>query len=633
MCGIAGFIRVGEAVDASELLQMTALIEHRGPDGQGTFIEGPLGLGHRRLSIVDRSDAGRQPMTYRDRYVITYNGEVYNHVELRRELESKGHRFHSRTDTEVILAAYDEWGDACLSRFNGMFAFALYDRARKRVLLVRDRFGIKPLYYWSQGPGAVCFASEVKQFSALKGWRPAPNRNRLLDYLLWGVTDHTDDTMFSSVFQLRAGCGAVLEWGSGRLSGLLESGKLETFRWYELPDSRDDGHKAASRFGELFEDSVRLQLRADVDVGSCLSGGLDSSSIVCVANRLLKSTGGTPGQKTFSACSQDPALDEREHVEEVVRATGVDAHYVYPDVGNLEKVLDRLIWHMDEPFGSTSCYAQWEVFALARANNVPVMLDGQGADEQLAGYHGYFAARLAGLFRSCRIPSLFREISGMKRLHGYGWGRSLAYLANGILPLRLRDWARGRLGRDNEAPSWLKEHRELPGDIRGLLYSEDWGDMRQLSRTKLLASHLPMLLRWEDRNSMAHSIEARVPFLDHRLVELVLSFPDSTKIHGGVTKLVLREAMEGVLPEKTRTRMDKKGFVTPEREWIANKWGTFADAALDAANHMKSLVNPEALARTVRRQIEGYKPFSLLPWRLICLNAWFKRFSLALPSN
>jgi asparagine synthase (glutamine-hydrolysing) len=402
-----------------------------------------VALGHRRLSIVDVSPAGHAPLSYRGRYWITYNGEVYNYLELRAELEALGHRFVSHTDTEVVLAAFDQWGAASLSRMNGMFAFAIADRERLTVFVARDRWGIKPLYYWASPAGFMAFGSEIKQFSVLPGWSPRMNGQRVYDFLNWRVTDHTAETLFAGVHQLRGGEYLELPWPApGASAGCAPNAPMATRRWYELRPALFSGSfdDAAARFRELLTDSVRLRLRADVPVGSCLSGGLDSSSIVCAMDRLLRAGGGGV-QKTFSAYSEDPRFDEREYVEEVVRHTAVEPHAVTPGMDGAFDALGCMTWHQDEPFSSTSIYAQWNVFRLARENGVVVMLDGQGADEQLAGYHTFFAPRFAGLLTAGRLPTLWSEVRATRRLHGLSATAAGMQVLNMLLPAPARGWA------------------------------------------------------------------------------------------------------------------------------------------------------------------------------------------------
>src|SRR5688572_22192080 len=408
MCGISALFAPRSMRLDGLVRRMTTAVRHRGPDGEGfalfsadglhvTSLGGEdtvpavyearmayapkrtmgstpdsiVALGHRRLAIIDLSPAGHQPMCTPDgRVWIVYNGEIYNYVELRTELETLGYSFVSNNDTEVILAAYREWGEQCLGRFNGMFAFVILDRTNRVVFVARDRFGVKPLYVWRSPEDLVALASEIKQFSVLPGWLPRVNGQRAYDFLNEGVLDHTEETLFQGVRQIRGG-----ECFHGTIDELRLHFPIR--RWYQLTPRPFSGNMraAAREFLELFTDAVRLRLRADVLIGSCLSGGLDSSSIVCVANQLLRADGTASQQETFSACAKIKSYDERHYIDIVVDQTGVRARYVYPDLKDLFSTVDDITWHQDEPFGSASIYAQWHVFRLAAAARVKVLLD------------------------------------------------------------------------------------------------------------------------------------------------------------------------------------------------------------------------------------------------------------------
>ncbi|MFL5538992.1 MAG: asparagine synthase (glutamine-hydrolyzing) [Longimicrobiaceae bacterium] len=671
MCGIAAILGTVPGGLLEPIRAMGACVRHRGPDDEGyallaagrepVLLGGPdtpsssyaaglpysprpdaeaeiaadatVALGHRRLSIVDVSPAGHCPLSYRGRYWITYNGEVYNYLELRAELEGLGHRFLSHTDTEVVLAAYDQWGPAALSRMNGMWAFAIADRERRTLFVARDRWGIKPLYCWAAPGGFVAFASEIKQFTVLPGWSARMNGQRAYDFLNWRITDHTAETLFAGVHQLRGGESVELPWPApGAPASSAAGAPPAATRWYHLRPAPFSGSfdDAAARFRELLTDSVRLRLRADVPVGSCLSGGLDSSSIVCAMDRLLRDGGGQAVQKTFSAYSDDPRFDEREYVEEVVRHTAVEPHHVTPRMDGAFDSLPCVAWHQDEPFSSTSIYAQWNVFRIARENGVIVMLDGQGADEQLAGYPAFFAPRMAELARAGRLPTLWSEVGALKRLHGHSPASSAAQLLNLLLPAPAARLGRRFAARTHEAPGWLD--LDLLGAEPVDPFAEKGARARSveaLSVAQLTATNLQMLLHWEDRDSMAHSVESRIPFLDYRLVEFVLGLPTAHKVSGGVTKRVLREGMRGVLPERVRGRMDKMGFVTAEEAWT--KEGSperFRRAAREAVEASAGVVRPAALEK-VERIIRGDEPFEPFAWRLISFGAWARRFAVA----
>lgn len=643
MCGISALIGGTANATAQRIVAMTNLARHRGPDDEGYVLFAGAGLeprefaghappaadarvllGHRRLSIVDLSAAGHQPMASTDRKTwITYNGEIYNYLELRRELEALGHAFVSQSDTEVMLAAYRQWGMDCLSRFNGMFAFVLVDRAKRRVFAARDRFGVKPLYFARLPDGAVAMASEIKQLTALEGWRARLNGQRAYDFLVWGASEHTAETMFDGVRQLRGG-----ELAEIALDG---DPSPRVSRWYELRPKPFSGGRedAAAAFRDLLTDSVRLRLRADVAVGSCLSGGLDSSSIVCVANRLLREVGGAAMQQTFSATSESPRYDERRYAEAVVAQTGVSLATVMPSPQGLFDALDAIAWQQDEPFGSTSAYAQWEVFRLAARSGVKVVLDGQGADEMLGGYPVFFGARLAGMVRAFDPLAALREIGSLRRVHGIPVASSVRHLAASLAPAWLLSGARRWAGED-AAPAWLDLDRLGARPVHPFAAQESSPrkSMQALSRSQLLDASLPTLLHLEDRNSMAHSIEARVPFLDYRVVEYVLGLPDEEKIEGGVTKIALRRAMEGVLPEEVRTRTDKLGFQMADTDWLKNAPRQYRDALGAAVEAAKGIIRPAA-NEMLEQTIAGRRAFSFHVWAMISFGAWLRRFAVS----
>lgn len=669
MCGIAGFFS-SSAVPAAAVVAMSDQVRHRGPDDEGFLLfKSPgsmpvvcggrdtppdayhtslayaparqveacldmpvtLAFAHRRLAIVDLTPLGHQPMCTPDhRFWIVYNGEIYNHVELRIELAELGHRFCSHSDTEVILAAYVQWGAKCLDRFNGMWAFAIYDAHSNELFLARDRFGIKPLYYWVAPDGTFHFASEIKQFTVLPGWSACINPQRAYDFIVWGLTDHTDETLFSRVHQIRPGHSMTLD-GPGFSAS--SDGRLPTTEWYQLRSEHFKGtfNDAAAAFKERFTDVVNVHLRADVAVGSCLSGGLDSSSIVCVANRLLNAQGAPQRQKSFSACSHEKQFDEREWIEEVVRATGVEAHFVYPGFKDLFDDLAAITWHQDEPLASTSIYAQWSVFRLAAKQGVKVILDGQGADELLAGYHSYFGPRFADLLRSGRWLDLWREIRDTKRIHGYSALDAAMGMADVLLPNTIRQRLRAMAGRTFANPSWLNLKRLGAAAIDPLVSSSDSASsIDGMSRAQLTATSLQMLLHWEDRDSMAHSVESRVPFLDYRLVEFVLGLPDEFKLSDGMTKRVQRAGMSGTLPDRIRDRVDKLGFATPEEVWIQHHASDeFRSRMRRAIQASEGILGSECLD-VLEDMIAGRRRFSFLAWRLISFGQWMETFRVKL---
>jgi asparagine synthase (glutamine-hydrolysing) len=639
MCGIAGMVWAEPAVPRACAADVLRLLAHRGPDDHGWLLLTPQGvhrgrgdpgnvcaeaaLLHRRLSILDLSDAGWQPMSTPDgRYHIVYNGEIYNYVELRRQLEGLGHVFRSRSDTEVLLAAYARWSRQALGRLLGMFAFAVLDSRARTLFLARDFFGIKPLYY-TQLPGGFAFASEIKALLDLPGLKRAVNPHRLYDYLRFGLTDHGSQTLFAAVRQLPAAhCLEV---------ALDRPGEARPVRYWQvdLNDRLDLSlDEASRRLRELFVENVRLHLRSDVPVGAALSGGIDSSAIVTAMRHLEPRL----DLHAFSYVADDAAVSEERWIDTAAAAARAVVHKVQPAAADMVADLDRLVYQQDEPFGSTSIYAQDRVFRLAREAGVTVMLDGQGADELLGGYRPYLAARLASLLRQGRLGRAYGFVRRAARLPGSGgWKRLLAHAGSLALPPCLKGWALRLAGR-GRLPAWLngtwlashgvraRPRRAAPAAAEVL---------RQELRQSVVETSLPMLLRYEDRNSMAHSIESRVPFLTVPLVDFVLRLPEEHLIgRDGTSKNVFRLAMRGLVPDAVLDRKDKIGFATPEQRWLG-VLGPWVDKTLrsDAAHQIPALHAAE-MRREWQEIQEGRQPFDFRVWRWVNLIRWAERFAV-----
>jgi asparagine synthase (glutamine-hydrolysing) len=532
----------------------------------------------------------------------------------------------------VLLRAYMAWGEAALDRLRGMFAFVLWDSEAQTLLAARDRFGIKPLYYVA-GPRGLALASEIKQLLGLEGAEPRMNRARIHDFLTSGMSDHTDETMFRGVMQLRGGECLKLE--------LADGGRVEPIirRWYRIPEyggAALDAPEAAARFKELLLDSVRLHLRSDVTVGSCLSGGLDSSSIVCLVAGLLDSRQGGPRLNTISACYSEKAVDERPFMDLVVEQAAVKPHFVFPKAEDLFQLASDITWHQDEPFGSTSIFAQWCVFEAARKAGVKVMLDGQGADEQLAGYHPGYAYHLAGLLTQGRLTAFTQTLRERSAQHGApmlgeGLRALLQLLPDGLSAYVLRQ-RQALLGRDWLAAEFARTNGG-GGALRlatGRLGLPPVADLATLCLAMTFTSNLPMLLHWEDRSSMAHSIEARVPFLDHPLVEFSLALGNAHKMQGARTKSVLRDAMSGVLPDAIRDRRDKLGFATPEEIWFRGPLrGEVEDGIAASLRRFPELFDVARTRELASDMLDGRRSFDFKLWRIISLGLWGERFNVA----
>jgi asparagine synthase (glutamine-hydrolysing) len=613
--------------------QRIDIVAHRGPDGDGWEVlkspAGPVALGHRRLAIIDLSEAALQPMTDPSgRFRLIYNGEIYNYRELRAELEAKGERFLTQSDSEVLLRSWLVWGEAALPRLRGMFAFVIWDCAQRSLVAVRDRFGIKPLYL-SRAHGGVAFGSEIKQLLGLAEG-PVMNLPRVYDFLVDGVSDHLADTLFTGVEQVRGGEIAIVD-ASG------PKPVVTVRRWHDQQPELAalSEAEAAKRFRELLADSVRLHLRSDVPVGSCLSGGLDSSAIVCIMAELLATDGDGPPH-AVSAVYPGLGVDESRHVEAVIRATGAISHTVAPDPADVFRLASDITWHQDEPFGSTSIFAQWCVFATARRAGIKVMLDGQGADEQLAGYHTGFAQHLAGALRRGAVGEVARTLQERRAAHGASLLSQAARAGAALLPRGLAGHARA-LRRDWTQHGWVGEGfgagrtqdlsaAERAGDALGL---PPVRDLATLCLNLTYASNLPMLLHWEDRNSMAHSIEARVPFLDPPLVAFSLSLGNAHKMVGGDTKRVLRRAMHDILPAAVRDRQDKLGFATPESVWFRGPLRGLIEEGVEATlSRYPGLFNHAGVRALRADMLDGRKPMDFLLWRIVNLGIWGEKFGV-----
>ena len=631
MCGI--FASLGFPPDKANI----DIVSHRGPDGEGWNVfdtkRGPLALGHRRLAIIDLSDAGHQPMAYSgERYWLIFNGEIYNYVELKSELEALGRIFTTHSDSEVLVAAYAQWGEDALRRLMGMFAFVIWDAREQRLFAARDRFGIKPLYL-AAGPQGIAFASEIKQLLSLPGVSRRMNVARIRDFLASGISEHTSQTMFADVQQLRGGECITLD-----LATWVPGQTLPVRRWYEILKSGEiklSEQEAGARFRDLLTKSVQMHLRSDVPVGSCLSGGLDSSSIVCLMDRLLHEQNVNAPINTISACYKEKEVDERPFMEVVVASTNSKPHYVYPTVYDAIAQAEKITWHQDEPYGSTSIFAQWSVFSAAKAAGVKVMLDGQGADEQLAGYHGGFYYYMADLVRRRKWLALARALSERRAYHGLSYVEQLRGLSMPFLPRRLLGRGKQMLG----MPDWLasdafREIGNADDAFSTALAEIGIGPVRSIGDLCVAmtqGSNLTMLLHWEDRNSMAHGIEARVPFLDHRLVEFSIALGDSHKIVHGDTKRVLRRAMVDVLPPRVANRRDKLGFATPEQIWFRGPLRkAVEDGVEDTLRQFPNLLHHENTRRLTRQMLDGERPLDFTVWRIANLGIWGRVFGVAL---
>lgn len=658
MCGICGLFSTISNANALTLHSMANLLRHRGPDDEGYIAVStrdgtvtPLGgadsqiplpdvahfdgcadlfFAHRRLSVIDLSPAGHQPMSSANGNLwVTYNGELYNYLDLSAELEGRGHVFRTRTDTEVLLAAYAEWGEGCLDRFDGMWAFVLYDKRRNLLFGSRDRFGVKPLYYVKNG-ALFAFASEAKAFAPLPGFRRTVRSEAVFDYLAFGVERWEDGTTFlSEVMELPPAHAFRYD---------LAEKRLHVRRYYELP--YHDGavwepfceKKAAEhveRVRDLVFASVRRRLSSDVPVGSCLSGGIDSSSIFGAIGAILKNeridaVGDRP--RAFTACYDDASIDESAWARLAAEHTGGEWHTVYPQGDELIADLEDLVYTQDFPFGSTSIYAQYRVMKLAKERGVTVLLDGQGGDELFTGYAPHYTAFFREMLGRGAWRDLAREWRGLENAP-----LSKKALCRDVVKSMIKQHMSNGMKQtmySKRSPLWrylspdLLEatlHERVERFIESLPSSA----LLNANLSSLMNGSLSRLLRYEDRNSMRFQIESRTPFSDDReLIEAVFSMPSCYKIHNGYSKWLLRESMREVLPKNIYKRRDKIGFATPEDTWLQPKSKYFktivGDFLSDFLDVPKLLQEWDFL--TARQPQKGDLPF----WRLLNMTLWAK---------
>lgn len=631
MCGIAGFIAQPGHGKASCAPAVLRCIQHRGPDDYGWLrytregvergrewssptCEPEVLLLHRRLSIIDTTEAGWQPMSTPDgRYHVVYNGEIYNYREIRKVLERLGHQFRSQSDTEVLLAAYAEWGTQALLRFVGMFAFALLDLQRRSVLLARDFFGIKPLYY-SSGNGSFFFGSEIKALLNFGLCRREVNAERLLSYLRYGITDFGSQTLLASVRQLPP---------ANYLEVPLDGGVLEEPQCYWQPESGGvldiSFDEAARKVRELFLNSVDLHLRSDVRLGAALSGGIDSSSIVMAVRYLHPDA----EIHTFSYIAEVEKLSEERWVDIVGLAARARVHKVRVTANELAADFETMMHFHDEPGGGTSLYAGYSVFRAAGAAGIKVMLDGQGADEILGGYRHYLGARLASLLRQRRWTEAAQFLRSCSHLDDFGFYQGLAACADYMLPPAFQSAARKLAGKEI-FPAWLNRNwfAERGVGPQFMNYTTAKEVLRN-SLTRSVSETLPALLRYEDRSSMAFSVESRVPFLTPELVSFLHLLPEEYLItSNGTTKAVFRRAMRGIVPDAILDRRDKVGYATPERRWLNLLDGWVREALNSEVAHSIPCLTLKAAQQQWDLVQNGKSRFDSRIWRWVDLIRW-----------
>ncbi|MBT4513003.1 MAG: asparagine synthase (glutamine-hydrolyzing) [Chloroflexi bacterium] len=598
MCGINGFNWPDKAI----LEKMNHALRHRGPDGEGTCVDERVSLGHRRLSIIDLSERGKQPMCNEDGSIwLVHNGEIYNFQELRKGLEQKGHVFKSDTDTEVIIHAYEEEGVDCFNHFNGMWAFCIYDMNENKLILSRDRFGIKPLYYYADDQHFI-FSSMIAGILC-HDIKTSPDDKAIMEYLAFNLLHHQDYTFFKNIYSLMP--GSVLHYD-------LTEKKCAVEQWYQLKNLPESDENAIQ---ESFIASVQARTVSDVPIGSCLSGGMDSSAIVCTLNKFMDGT-----FNTYSLVVPESPFDETRYIEEIGRVTDTRQFFTTIDEDQFFNEIHDFVVSQEEPVTGMSPYAQYRVMKLAHEQGAKVLLDGQGGDEIFAGYIYYFSYYFYELLRSFRFLTLAKEMMlFLKNFKSFYPHAMFLFL---LLPNRMKHFAWNRFSH-----SWLnhdmleqlcqvKDPRWQAMDLKGGLL------------LTLFSTAIPHLLRWEDKNSMRWSIESRVPFLDFRLVELANSLRSEQKLRNGRTKVAFKKAMHGIIPEVISNRKDKIGFAAPVDEFFRSE---------RVVEFSREIINSESFRQRpywkwnevnelFTAHIKGKKNIGDTIWKWINLELWMRHY-------
>ena len=612
MCGISILInKKNTPVTAAGIRHMNDKVMHRGPDDEGYYFGDHFAFGHRRLSVIDTSSAGHQPME-KGNDCIVFNGMIYNYIELREELIREGYTFCSGTDTEVILAAYQHWHTAAFAKFNGMWAFGIYDAAGQNIILCRDHFGIKPLYYTSTAD-AFAAGSEIKQFTVLPGFKPVLNAEIAVNFLAKGWLNYSDETFFKGVQSLTP--GHYLQYN-------LQTQQAVVHEWYSLAKAvvpvSDNFEQATATVGNLFRSSVQLRMRADVKLGACLSGGVDSSSIVSVVHAQQTANAYFT---SFTSCYRDKKYDEQQYSDTVSAETGFPSIKIFPDLQQLLTAgdLDTMLYHQDQPFSSASHYSEFNVFKAAHQHGMKVMLDGQGSDEYLCGYPEFFTTWYRELMGHGQLQKAFRAIR-LKGAHGQGVLHELKELLKAMVLYPLIEKVKKTTGKP--AHPWMSETtREATKNIHRFHAK----DVQELSIQQVTGSSIPYQLHSEDRNSMLFAIESRLPFLDHRLVEYTTGLPTDFKINKGYSKYILRMALPE-LPGAVRWRKDKLGFAAPDKEWILENHALIRKE-LELAITETPFFSANLLER-FDRFVKGGLGYEPIYFRAMALNRFCRIFNL-----
>lgn len=608
MCGISGIINQNNnEVPFEDIQSINNLISHRGPDDEGFYFHKNLAFGHRRLSILDLSKDGHQPMSYKDRYSIIFNGEIYNYIEIKNKLLSYGYNFESKTDTEVILASYDKWGKECVNMFNGMWSFALHDKEKEIIFCSRDRFGIKPFYYTHINQKFI-FGSEIKQllpfFDKIK-----VNKKILIDFIVTRFEDFSNETFFKSIQKLEQGHNLIYD---------LKSNSFTIEKYYDISFTNElenlSIEESINYFKTEFYRSIDYRLRSDVKVGTCLSGGLDSSAVASVASK--KYVNNLNIKQKFTAIhakSTEESTDESGYAKDVAADSNLDLIMIEPSLDDFKNNIDEVVYTQEEPFSSPSVFMQYFVMKKAKELNCTVMLDGQGGDEILLGYEKYYPAVYIDIYKKYGFIEMLEHVRKSNAKNGnLSYFAILKYVVGSLFPSLRKKYLESKC-------FFLKKYEnnfEFLDDL-----SNSYFKVKDLQNIEIKKTNLPLLLRYEDKNSMKHSVEARLPFLDYKTLEAALNINTEYKINNGWSKFIIRDILSKNLSHNTVWRKAKLGFNAPESTWVGKHGIEMNEKILDSTI-LQELSNVGKLKSALKTMDVRLK------WRLYNVAVWERVYNV-----